>query len=152
MTRLEVVADLTLDVDGVPAVLIGSGDHLVLDAADPGALWSAVTRAALPAGVGRVDAARALGRLADGLREAGVRLDVRGPRGALVTLGAGVESATGRLSTGSSALRPGGVRTLGPLVLADLRDRRTVRIAALAAAGLTVAGLTISAVLRRSRR
>jgi hypothetical protein len=147
MTRLEVQADLTVDIDGVPGTLTGSGGRLVLETADPRALWSAVTRASLPVGVGRVDAARALGRLADGMRDAGVRLEVRGPRGPLVALGDGVRSVTGRVTTGSSALRPGGAGALGPLILADLRHRRPVRVAAFAA--LAAAAL---AVLRRRGR
>ena len=147
MTRLDVVADLTVDIDGVPGTLTGSGGRLVLETADPRALWSAVTRASLPAGVGRVDAARALGRLADGMREAGVRLEVRGPRGPLVALGDGVRSVTGRMTTGSSALRPGGAGALGPLVLADLRRRPAVRAAAVA----LLAAVALAAGRRRTR-
>lgn len=146
MTRLDVVADLTVDIDGVPGTLTGSGGQLVLETADPRALWSAVTRTSLPAGVGRVDTARALGRLADGMREAGVRLEVRGPRGRLVALGAGVRSVAGRVTTGSSALRPGGAGALGPLVLADLRRRPAVRAAAVA---LVVAAAALAVVRRR---
>lgn len=147
MSRLHVVADLSVEVDGVPATLTGDGRRLVLETADPGVLWSAVARAQLPAGVGRVDAARALGRLADGLRDAGVRLEVRGPRGELVALGDGVRSAAGRVTTGSSALRPGGPRAIGPLVLTDLQRRPAARVLALAA----LTGV-VAAVLRARRR
>ncbi len=147
MTRLDVVADLTVDLDGVPATLTGGGGgRLVLASADPGALWAALTRAGLPAGAGRVDAARALGRFADGLREAGVRLEVRGPRGELAVLGAGVDSAAGRLGTGSSALRPGGPGVLGRLLLADLRRRPLARAGAAALLAVAVA------VVARRRR
>lgn len=145
MTRLDVTADLAVEVDGVPATLTGSGGRLVLSASDPVALWSAVVSSDLPAGFGRVDGPRSLGRIADGLREAGVRLDVRGPRGPVVALGAGVTSAAGRLSTGSSALRPGGARALAPLLLADLR-RRPLAFAAAAAL------LAVAAVALRRRR
>lgn len=147
MSRLDVVADLALEVDGVPATLTGSGGRLVLEATDPGALWSSLARAPLPVGVGRVDAARALGRLADGLRDAGIRVEVRGPRGELVALGDGVRSAAGRIATGSSALRPGSPRALGPLVLTDLQHRPAARVLVLAALGGIVA-----AVLRSRRR
>lgn len=147
MSRLDVVADLALEVDGVPATLTGSGGRLVLEATDPGALWSSLARAPLPVGVGRVDAARALGRLADGLRDAGIRVEVRGPRGELVALGDGVRSAAGRITTGSSALRPGSPRALGPLVLTDLQRRPAARVLVLAALGGIVA-----AVLRSRRR
>lgn len=147
MSRLDVVADLALEVDGVPATLTGSGGRLVLEATDPGALWSSLARAPLPVGVGRVDAARALGRLADGLRDAGIRVEVRGPRGELVALGDGVRSAAGRITTGSSALRPGSPRALGPLVLTDLQHRPAARVLVLAALGGIVA-----AVLRSRRR
>ncbi len=147
MSKLHVVADLAVEVDGVPATLTGDGNRLVLEATDPGALWSAVAHAQLPAGVGRVDAARALGRLADGLRDAGVRLEVRGPRGELVALGDGVRSAAGRVTTGSSALRPGGPRALGPLVLTDLRRRPGARVAA-----VTAVVAAVVAALRARRR
>jgi hypothetical protein len=147
MTRLDVTADLVLSVDGVPATLTGSDGRLVLESADPAALWSAVVTSDLPAGIGRVDGPRGLGRLADGLRDAGVRIDVRGPRGPVASLGAGVTSAVGRVSTGSSALRPGGPRALAPLLLADLRRRRRP-IAVAAAVLLGLAGL----LRARSRR
>ena len=45
MTRLDVLADLAVTVDGVPATVTGSGGRVVVEAADPQALWSAVTRA-----------------------------------------------------------------------------------------------------------
>lgn len=146
MTRLDVTADLAVEVDGVPATLTGSGGRLVLSASDPVALWSAVVSSDLPAGFGRVDGPRSLGRIADGLREAGVRLDVRGPRGPVVALGAGVTSAAGRLSTGSSALRPGGPRALAPLLISDLRRRP---LAAASAVAVLVA--LVATTLRRRR-
>lgn len=148
MSRLEVTADLAVELDGVPATLTGRGGRLVLAADDPDALWSALARAGLPAGVGRVAASRALGRFADGLRDTGVRLDVAGPRGPLVSLGDGVRSGAGWLTTGSSALRPGGVRAVGPLALSNLRSRPLPRRMALVAlAGL--AALAVAAVRRR---
>jgi hypothetical protein len=148
MSRLDVTADLRIEVDGTQATLVGSGDRLVLETTDPGAFWSALLRAELPAGVGRIDAARALGRIADGLRDAGVRVDVRGPRGRLVALGAGVRSPAGRLGTGSSALRPGGPRALAPLVLATLRDRPVVR----SLAGVALGALGVVLLRRATRR
>jgi hypothetical protein len=142
--RLHVTADLRLDLDGVPATLTGDGDRLVLETGDPRALWSTITKAGLPAGVGRVSAARAVGRLASGLRDAGVSVEIRGPRGPLVSLGDGVRSVAGRVTTGSDALRPGGPGALGPLVLSSLR-RPAVLVGALAA----LAGAVAVAVRRR---
>jgi hypothetical protein len=99
--------------------------------------------------VGRVASARALGRLADGLRDAGVRHEIAGPRIPRVSIGPGVRSGTGRWTTGSSAPRPGGLRTLGPLVLSDLRSRPAARTAALAVLGAAVAALVAAAVRGR---
>ena len=147
MTRLDVTANLTVELDGVPATLTGHGGRLVLAADDPGALWTAVTRAGLPSGVGRLVASRALGRFADGLRDTGVRIDIAGPRGPLVSIGDGVRSGAGWLTTGSSALRPGGIRAIGPLVLNDLRGRTVARAAALALSGVVV--LAVAATRRR---
>ena len=127
MSRSEVTADLAIDVDGVSATLTGRGGRLLLAADDPVALWSAVTQIDLPADPGRVAASRALGRFADTLRNNGVRLDIAGPHGPLVSIGHGVRSGAGWLITGSSALRPGGVRASGPLIVSGLRSRRLTR-------------------------
>lgn len=154
--RLRVDADLSLDLQldpqphtaGVAARLTGSGDRLVLESQDPVATWDAVTGAALPTGVAGADGPRAVGRLGDALSDAGLRLDVRGPRGSIARLGDGVDSPLGRLATGSRRVAPGTPSALGPLLVARLRQERAARAAA---AGVVALVLVLAARRRRGR-
>ncbi len=130
---LRVDADLFIDVDGTPAHLRGAGSHLVLSSPHPERVWAAAVGSALPAGVGVVDGPRAVGRLADALAGAGLSLDVTGPHGSVVRLGAGVSSALGRVSTGSAAVRPGPPLAVGAVVLAPHRRVLAPALAVLAA-------------------
>lgn len=149
--RLAVAADLQLEVDGTAATLTGDGDHLVLRSDSPAALWDAISGAALPAGIGRVDGPRAVGLVGDALRESGLRLDVDGPHGTLARLGAGVDSRLGRVSTGSRAVQPGSPSALAPLVWHRLRQ--DVRLQAGAGAlALAAAGAVVAVLTRRGRR
>jgi hypothetical protein len=119
--RLRVQANLAIEVDGTPAGLISVGDRLVLSSPHPERLWAAVIASALPIDVGEMDGPRAVGRLAAGLAEAGLRLEVTGPRGCLVHLGVGVHSRVGRALTGSWAVAPGAPRPLLALVWRQAR-------------------------------
>lgn len=111
---LSVSADLELLVDGRPAKLEGAGQHLVLTCEDPVHLWSTLSHAWLPARADQVSGTRAVGRAASALRDVGVTLDIAGPGGTLVRLGAGAHSRTGRLITGSPAVQPYSVRAVLP--------------------------------------
>ena len=131
---VSVQADLTIDLDGTAATLTGDGDRFVLATEKPGALVNSLTGVTLPAGVGSVPGPVGVGRIAEALREAGVNLVVRGPRGTVASLGAGVDSALGRALVGSGALRPGAPAAVGPLVWQAVRRRPAARVAGLALA------------------
>ena len=122
--RLDVQADLTLDVDGVTARLHSQGDRLVLASDHPERVWSSAVSALLPAGLVLLDGPRGIAAVARALAGIGVRLDVEGPRGVVASLGAGVSSTVGRVLTGSDAVRPGA--PLAVLALAWQARRRAV--------------------------
>lgn len=144
--RLDVEADLRLDVDGTSAHLHGSGSRLVLFSDHPERVWAAAVASVLPA-FGVADGPRAIGRVADLLQDAGVRLEVAGPHGVVVSLGDGVSSPVGRATTGSRAVRPG-----RPVALAVLGWQAGPRVVALAAIS-TTAGIALIrwALIRRAR-
>ena len=141
-------ADLRMDLDGASATLTGDGDRLVLATERPGALWDTLASAPVPIGVRPASGSAGVGRVAEALRAAGLNLDVRGPRGTVATLGAGVDSVLGRVLAGSSALRPGAPAAVAPLLWHAVRQWPAARIAAIALA--IAAGFV--AVRRPSRR
>ncbi|MEI4274132.1 hypothetical protein TEK04_20600 [Klenkia sp. LSe6-5] len=130
--RLVVRADLAIAVGDVAARLTGDGSDLTLAATDPLALWRAVVGTPWPTGARLRPGRVAVGRLADELAGRGVHLDVTGPHGRVVELGAGVSSPAGRALTGSAAVRPGSARTVTATARAALPDR-WVRLGAVAA-------------------
>ena len=111
---LSVTADLDIEVDGHSARLRGDGRQVVLRSDHPQLMWESLTRASLPDSVGAVSGPRAIGRVARGMAQAGIHLDVEGPRGVIVSLGDGERSLIGRVVTGSSAVRPRSARSLLP--------------------------------------
>ncbi len=121
--QIRVEADLGIDVDGTPAHLAGNGSTLILSSPHPERVWRAVVSAALPAAVGDLNGPRALGRVGDGLAEAGLRLQVSGPHGTVADLGHGVHSRLGHLVTGSTAVAPGSARALTALWLNWIKAR-----------------------------
>ncbi len=143
--KLAVFADLRIETDGQRAHLVGDGRSLILHTDQPLRFWSSIDHAALPAGVGRVNGPRALGRVADALHDAGVTVDVTGPDGVLVRLGDGAGSRLGKLVTGSSAVGFGSVRLLASTVTARMPVGRIAAALGLAAV------FGIVAVVRRRR-
>ncbi|MBO1753886.1 hypothetical protein [Allobranchiibius sp. CTAmp26] len=113
---LSVTADLDVEIDGVFSHLAGDGRRLVLHSEHPQSTWSALTQASLPDSIGDVRGPRAIGRVARAMADAGVHLDVEGPRGVVVSLGDGERSVIGRVVTGSTAVRPRSARSLLPFV------------------------------------
>lgn len=113
---LSVTADLDIEVDGLFAHLAGDGRRLVLHSDRPQTMWSALTQASLPDSVGDVSGPRAIGRVARAMADAGIHLDVEGPRGVVVSLGEGERSVIGRVVAGSTAVRPRSARSLLPFV------------------------------------
>lgn len=145
---LRIDADLHLQIDGRTATLTGTGQRLELTTDTPEAIWAAVTGAALPAGWGRVNGPRGVGRFADRLSGHGLAMTITGPGGPIVHLGEGAASWLGRAITGSSAVQPGTVRSFAPLVWSSARQSWTWRLAALTAG----VGIAIIAVARRHWR
>ena len=80
----QVFADLRMEVDGQRVHLVGDGRSLVLHVAEPLHMVSVVRRTSLPAAAAGSSALRGLGRAADALRTAELRIDVRGPEGVLL--------------------------------------------------------------------
>ena len=136
-----VFADLRLETDGHRVHLVGDGRSLVVHTSDPRKLLRDVRHMSLPAQVAGLAGRTALGRAADGLRDVGIRVDVRGPGGVLVRLGDGPESRLGRAVTGSDAVQFGKARDLA--AAASLPVKR---------AALVIAGISIGAVLLWRRR
>jgi len=134
-----------VDIEGHRAHLVGDGQSLILHTDQPLHLWSDLSHAPLPAGVGRVNGPRALGRAADALRAAGLTVDVTGPDGVLVRLG-GAGTSAGRLLTGSGAIGLGSPRVLFSTLTARVPIGR-ISVAAVIAG----AALAIAVIVRRRR-
>ena len=130
---LRMEGDLSFTVDGPQGSTTGTahadGTVLHVRAEDPVAAWDAVAGAA-------PSAAGGLGVLADQLAAEGLSVEVTGPAGRLATVGAGADSALGRVVTGSRHVQPGASSALRPLVLSQVRQgarRRRSLLLALAA-------------------
>lgn len=148
---IHVDADLRLEIGGSLVTVTGSGRDIRVHADSPVAVLTAVSGAALPAGLGRVNGPRALGRVADGLRGLGLEIHVHGPTGDLLALGGAGRFGWGQLLTGSSAVRVGAFRAVTPLArgwLGTLDYRRPASLAGLI--GTAVAAAVVLA--RRTRR
>ena len=134
--RLDVTADLSIEVDGVPVQVTAQGGDLHVVADDVrGFVLGLRAAAAARNGTrpGRADVATLAGALADlGLT---ARLD--SPSRHVVTVGAGVDSPLGGALLGTRQARPDAVG----IVRATLRGRAagTVLAAVLLALGYTVA-------------
>lgn len=134
---LAVDADLQLQVSTATgtttARVTGSGQRLRVESERPELLLAAVDRADV-------------GRVADLLADAGITVDVRGPRGSLASIGAGASDRFGQVVTGSRrvALAPRGAVHLA-------RTSRPARTVALALLAVLAAG-TAFGRLRRSGR
>ncbi len=138
---LSVFADLRFETDGHRVHLVVDGQALVVHTSDPRRLIHDVRNMSLPAAISPLTGRTAIGRAATELRNAGLRVDVRGPDGVLVHLGQGAESRFGRVVTGSSAVQFGTVRDLS--VAARVPVKRM--------AVLVVAGIAVGAILLRRR-
>jgi uncharacterized protein (TIGR03382 family) len=133
---LQVSADLSIEVDGVPLRVRASGSEITATSADVRRLFSAVRLAGGAATQGSPGRAE-LARVADTLAERGLTARLDGPAGRVLSLGADVDSAAGSALLGSRRARlhpAGAVRSSGPVP---------------AAAGLLLVAL---AVLARRRR
>jgi hypothetical protein len=117
---LEVSADLSIEVDGVPLRVRASGSEITATSADVRRLFSAVRVAGGATTQGPPGRAQ-LARVADTLAERGLTARLDGPAGRVLSLGADVDSAAGSalLGTRRAQLHPAGaVRSSGPVPLA----------------------------------
>jgi hypothetical protein len=139
---LRVVADLTLDVDGVAARVDGSGSELTVTVDDAAALADKLrsSTATLPGGV--VTRRRALSRSLQAIDAAGLTVTLTDAKGPLARLGRGAHSRVAQLVVAdphvqvtrrreAAALlaallrpQPGSVTRLRDLLLQRLRERR----------------------------
>jgi hypothetical protein len=138
VTRLDVTADLSLEVDGAPVRVTAQGGDLDVVADDVRGFVLAL-RAAATARNGTRPGRADIGDLADRLAQVGLTARLRSPAQDVVTVGAGVDSALGGVLLGTRRARP------DPLGIVRASGRARVVEASLAGA-LLVAGL---AVLRR---
>ena len=136
---LAVFADVRFDTDGHRVHLVGDGQSLVLHSSDPRQLLTDLHRMSLPTTVSGTRGRTTIGRAGTALRDAGLRVDVRGPGGVLMQLGAGAGSGVGRWVTGSDAVTFGSVW--------DLSD--ALRVPTRTVAGLIAAAAVIAAVVLR---
>ena len=105
VTRLDVTADLSVEVDGAPVRVTARGGDVEVVADDVRGFVLALRAAA----TARTDArpSRAdLGGLAGALADAGLTARLRSPAQPVVTVGAGVDSGLGGLLLGTRLARP----------------------------------------------
>ena len=143
---LSVVADLRLETEGQRIQLVGDGQSLVLHTDRPFALFAAINGAALTSAVNASSGRRGLARAADALHGAGLRVDVRGPSGVLISLGHGAGSRWGRLLTGSRAVALGPMRELAAS-LGTALPRRRIAAASLATVGVALGVFAVGRAL-----
>jgi len=148
---LHVESDLTFSVDGPSGLSTGtvraSGSRVTVRISHPVSMMEAVLGA--DGGGARTPAA-----VGDFLAGVGLTVDVIGPRGLVVTMGDGVESAIGALVSGTRRVRPGSLRAAGPLAVARIRRPQQVRgqvaIGAVALVALVAADLARRRLARRT--
>jgi hypothetical protein len=141
---LSVVADLRLETEGQRVQLVGDGQSLIVHTDHPLALLTAVRRTAWPSAISPRSGRAGVARAADTLHRAGLRVDVRGPGGVLVSLGHGAGSRLGRVLTGSRAVAFGSVREVAGSLRTGLPLGRIV--------AASCAAVSIAAVLALRRR
>ena len=144
---LSVVADLRLETEGQRVQLVGDGQSLIVHTDHPLALLTAVRRTAWPSAISPRSGRAGVARAADTLHRAGLRVDVRGPGGVLVSVGHGTGSFWGRLLTGSRAVALGPVREVAASLGTGLPLRR-ITAASIVSAGVAVAVFAV----RRAKR
>lgn len=137
--------DLTFSVEGpggaTGGTVRGAGATLQVHADDPVAAWDAA--------LGSVSTGPALlSSVAEFLAGEGIVVEVSGPGGLVATIGAGIDSAVGRLLAGSRRVRLGRPAAVRPLAVAQLRRSAAARPALL----LGGVALLLWLLGRRARR
>jgi hypothetical protein len=138
--RLDVTADLSIEVDGAPVRVTAEGGDLRVVAADVRGFMLGL-RAAATARNGTRPGRADVGDLAEAMAGAGLTARLASPSRSVVTLGAGVDSTLGGLLLGTRRARPD---TLG-----ILRASGRARAVGAAATGALLLGIAV--VRRRGR-
>ena len=142
--RLELQGDLSFTVEGpggsTSGSVVGDGAVLRVHAEDPVAAWDGI--------LGSVSTGRAaLSKVANGLADEGLSVEVSGPHGLLALVGAEADSGVSKFLIGSHRVQFGTPAALRPLATAHVRRglsrSRTLSI---------VAGLVVVFILRRYTR
>lgn len=142
---LQFESDLVVSVGEHVGHLTGEGSTLRLTTDDPGAFLTELRVA------GVTDVRGGIREAVDFLANEGVTVVITGPRGDVLTAGAGADSTVGRLTTGTSHIAPGAPRAVAPLVRGAVRDAaRSTRVRA--AALSTLAWLLWRGLRRRGER
>ena len=138
--RLDLTADLTVELDGAPVRVTAQGGDVDVVADDVRGFVLGLREAATARSgtrPGRSD----VGSLAGALADAGVTARLRSPSQDVVTLGAGVDSALGGVLLGTRLARPDAVGIL----------RASGRAREIEAAAVGALALAAVVVLRRRR-
>jgi hypothetical protein len=133
--RLDVTADLSIEVDGSPVRVTAEGGDLRVAATDVRGFVLGL-RAAATARNGTRPGRADVGGLARALADAGLTARLASPSRPVVTLGAGVDSTLGGLLLGTRKARPD---TLG-----ILRASGRARSVGTAAAGALLLGIAVA--------
>ena len=105
VARLDVTADLSIEVDGAPVRVTAQGADLDVVAEDVRGFVLGL-RAAATARNGTRPGRADVGELADALTEAGLTARLRSPSQDVVTVGAGVDSVLGGVLLGTRRAEP----------------------------------------------
>ena len=138
--RLDLTADLSVEVDGAPVHVTAQGGDVDVVADDVRGFVLGL-RAAATARTGTRPGRADVGSLAGALADAGVTARLRSPSQHVVTIGAGVDSALGGTLLGTRLARPDALGILRASGRA--REIEAVAVGALA--------LAAAVVLRRRR-
>lgn len=144
--QLSIGADLRFDIDGNHGTVVGDGRSVVVFSESPLRLLSALRQVELPSQLAGLKVRRAIGAGADYLSAAGMSVEVRGERGALLVLGAGHDSKAGRWLTGSGSVELGSSVSLASVVAertGQLVATRKIGAAAAVAAFFAVVSVVI---------
>ena len=144
--RVDIEADLRIDVDGHSAALTSDGRRLTFTSEAPEHLWQALGEVGTS---GSRNGVRAVGLIADTLAAQDLELHVVGPRGEIAHLGTGAHSWWGRAITGSGSVELGAFRTLRPLAASVVRRSRAFWPAVSAVGGSVAVVAAVSSVRRR---
>lgn len=146
---VDISSDLTFSVaipgrETATGRICAHGATVTVATSDPAVVWEAALGAPAGGPGGRGGPA-ALRVVADHLADQGVTVSVTGPGGRVASVGAGIDSSLGRITTGSRRVSLGRPAALAPLVRARVvvavhAHGRAIAIVAGGAAAVTALG------------